>query len=567
MIPTIPSDPDRAAGDSALPAEAPPARLGWLVVVMLTATLTSVSTYQSLRRYEELRSGWSWDLAYYNQWFWALTQGDGMLSVRPVSAYAQEGPSIWKMNYLAPIRSAIAPLYWVFPDPRTLIVLQNVAFWWVIPAAYGLVRSESRSRGVALSAALLVPLTPLFWPLVWNDFRELQLVAPFILWAIQGVRSRSVRLAAVGIAGMLACRQEFAVIVATLALLPPRRPESLDTTLRWRRAMVLVGLCWVLFGFFGYLRLMVGRGAPDAFINQFLGPSASVPETLRTSAEALMIGMGGWAVLMCLAPRVAILALPWIWSLCSGRWAIRFLSTPEWHHVRYAMPMAVMVLAAGLIGYARLAAWLLPRPAGRAWLVMAWLAAAAMGAVGLRDVSNRMAAVPRVFDLPEAGEIWGWIRQVGPDDAVLADYEVSAPLSSRRWLYSYIMDTNLPDEFPRLRPEFRWLFVRSDYPLLKVLLEQGFDVVHRGPYLTIARRGTINLAGNSEFFSIPREHKPELRCLGSVRLPDCRVSDPAQWTGRGSSTIAAAIRWSRFTTGRPGMWPGRIEVSGALWTP
>jgi hypothetical protein len=504
LIPIIPNHPDLAASDATPPAGAPPARLHWLVVVMLTATLTAVSTYQSLRRYEELRSGWSWDLAYYNQWFWALTQGDGTLSVRPVSAYAQEGPSIWKMNYLAPVRLAIAPIYWFFPDPRTLIVLQNVVFWWVIPAAYGLVRSESRSRGVALSAALLVPMTPLFWPLVWNDFRELQLVAPFLLWAIQGVRNRSVRLAAVGVTGMLACRQEFAVIVATLALLPPRRPESLDVTLRWRRATVLIGLCWVLFGFFGYLRLMVGRGAPDAFVDQFLGPKASVSETLRTSAEALILGMGGWAVLMGLAPRVAILALPWIWSLCSGRWAIRFLSTPEWHHVRYAMPMVVMVLAAGLIGYARLAAWLLPRPSGRVWLALAWLAAAVMGAVGLRDVSNRMAAVPSVFDRPEAEEIVSWIRQVGPDDAVLADHEVTAPLSSRRWLYGYILDINLPDGFPRLRPEFHWLFIRSDYPLLKVLLEQGFDVIHRGPYLTIARRGTINLAEKTIFSDFAR---------------------------------------------------------------
>ncbi len=546
MIPTIPNHPDQAASNAAPSAEVPPSRLGWLVVVMLTATLTAVSTYQSLRRYEELRSGWSWDLAYYNQWFWALTQGDGTLSVRPVSAYAQEGPSIWKMNYLAPIRLAIAPIYRLFPDPRTLIVLQNVVFWWVVPAAYGLVRSESRSRGVALSAALLVPLTPLFWPLVWNDFRELQLVAPFILWGIQGVRGRSVRLAAVGIGGMLACRQEFAVIVATLAFLPPRRPESLETTLRWRRATVLIGLCWMLFGFFGYLRFMVGRARPDAFIDQFLGTKAPVSETLRTSAEALILGMGGWAVLMCLVPRVAILAVPWIWSLCSGRWAIRFLSTPEWHHVRYAMPMAVMVLAAGLIGYARLAAWLLPRPAGRVWLAMAWLAAVAMGAAGLRDVSNRMAAVPRVFEPQEAGEIWGWIRQVSPDDAVLADYEVSAPLSSRPWLYSYIMDTNLPDGFPRLRPEFHWLFVRSDYRLLKVLLEQGFDVVHRGPYLTIARRGTINLAEKNDFFRFARTRSRDKMSRNCTTARSSCSSIPRRWV-MVCSTVA--ILRSRFTTG------------------
>ncbi len=500
MASTIPSDPREAVRNSATRNEPPPTRLGWLVIVVLTATLTSVTTYQSLRRYEELRSGWSWDLAYYNQWFWALTQGDGKLSVRPVSAYGQEGPSIWKMNYLAPIRLAIVPIYWLFPGPRTLIVLQNVVFWWVIPAAYGLVRSESHSRGVALSAALLVPMTPLLWPLAWNDFRELQLVAPFVLLGIQGVRSRSIRPAAVGIAGMLACRQEFALMVATLAILPPRRPESLDATLRWRRATLLIGLCWLLFGFFGYLSFMVGRGAPDEFINQFLGPKAPLHETLWTSLEVLILGMGGWAVLICLAPRVAVLALPWIWSLCNGRWAIRFLETPEWHHVRYAVPMVVTVLPAGLIGYARLAGWLGPRPAGRARLALAWLVAVALGAFGLRDLTQRMDRVPPAIDRQEVAEIQSWIRQVSPDAAVLADYEVSAPLSSRRMLYSYILDANLPAGFPRLGPEFQWLFVKSDYPLLKVLLEQGFDVVHRGRYLTIARRGTIKFAGNPKNF-------------------------------------------------------------------
>src|SRR5262249_40217432 len=152
--------------------------------------------------------------------FWALTYGDGEITVRPLARYAEEGPSIWKMNYLAPIRFAIAPIYRLLPDPRTLLVIQNIVFWWVVPAAFTLVHSESGSRGLAVSAAALVPMTAVLWPLVWNDFRELQLALPFVLWAIQGVRSRSKALAILGIAGMLACRQEFAVMAATLALIP-----------------------------------------------------------------------------------------------------------------------------------------------------------------------------------------------------------------------------------------------------------------------------------------------------------------------------------------------------------
>ncbi len=77
---------------------------------------------------------------------------------------------------------------------------------------------------------------------------------------------------------------------------------------------------------------------------------------------------------------------------------------------------------------------------------------------------------------------------------------MSAPLSSRRALYSYILDTNLPPGFPHLGPEFRWLFVKNDWPKLKPLLDQGFRVVHRGPYLTIAQREPLSFAGIPEFF-------------------------------------------------------------------
>src|SRR5688572_7751326 len=61
-----------------------------LAVLALTMALTVMTTHQSLRRYEDFRSGFSWDLAYYNQWFWAMTRGDGLLTVRPLSAYAEE---------------------------------------------------------------------------------------------------------------------------------------------------------------------------------------------------------------------------------------------------------------------------------------------------------------------------------------------------------------------------------------------------------------------------------------------------------------------------------------------
>jgi Predicted membrane protein (DUF2079) len=460
----------------------------WMVVACLTAGLTAVTTTQALRQYQHLRTGWSWDLAYYNQWFWACCRGDGRISVRPLSAYAEEGPSVWKMNYLAPVRLAVLPLYAIHPDPRTLLVIQCVVFWWVIPAAYTLVRRESSSETLALSATALVPFCPLLWPLVWNDFRELQLAVPFVLWAVAGVRSRQVALTALGVAGMLCCRQEFAVMVATFAFLPPRQPENLTRTLRWRQWLFTIGLAWVLFAFFGYLRFAVARYAPDRFIDQFFGPSASVLQTLDTAARFLACGLGAWAIFACLAPRIAILAVPWIWSLCNGRWAIRFLATEEWHHVRYAAIPVAMILAAGLIGYARLGEWLLARRGGRLVLAVVWMAAAAACGLGLRDLSQRMSRIPRPIGQKETEAFWYWAGQVSPDDGVIAGYEVTAPLSSRKNLFSYRMEQNKPKGFPQLGPEFQWIFIRNQELDPATLLDQGFDLMHKGDCLTILRR-------------------------------------------------------------------------------
>jgi hypothetical protein len=460
----------------------------WLAVLVLTAGVTAVSVRQALVRYRELRSGWSWDLAYYNQWFWALTYGDGRLSVSPIASFATEGPQVWKMNYLAPVRLLIAPVYLAAPGPTTLLVVHGIVFWWVIPAAFTLVRSETGSNALALSAAALVPLTPMLWPLAWNDFRELQMALPFVLWSVQGVRARRVGLSAFGIGGMLACRQEFAVVAATLAILPPREPEDVGRTYRWAHALIVVGLGWILFGYFAYLRYVMGRESPLRYIDQFLGPKARLGQSLTTAGEFLVLGLGAWAVFLVRVPRVALLMVPWLWSLAGGRWALRYLATEEWHHVRYAAPFVGLGLAAGLIGFGQVGAWLLRRPRGALWLALVWLAAAAGSGLALADMVRRTDRQPYPISPAEARAVWSWIDRVGPDDGVLAVYDVTAPLSSRRLLYSYVLTVNRPLGYPTLGPEVVWVFWRNNDGGTQVFEEQGFNVVHRGPYLTVLRR-------------------------------------------------------------------------------
>src|SRR5439155_11823836 len=100
-------------------------------------------------------------------------------------------------------------------------------------------------------------------------------------------------------------------------------------------------------------------------------------------------------------------------------------------------------------GYARLGSWLAGRRGGRWLLAGAWLVAAAGLVAGTCEVQARLARAPRPISRAEAEVTWSWIRRVGPDDGVLAVYHVTAPLSSRRVLYSYILDQNKPRGYPR----------------------------------------------------------------------------------------------------------------------
>jgi hypothetical protein len=458
-------------------------------VLALTVALAVYTCSSDFRRYREFRTGWSWDLAYYNQWYWTIFFGDGTITVRPYSSYATEGPSVLKTNYLAPVRLLILPVYRLAPGPLTLLAVHAVVFWCVVPAAFTLARAEGRSTAVGLAAAALVPLTPLLWPLAVNDFRELQMALPFVLWALQGVRGRQPRLAAFGIIGMLACRQEMAVVVASLAIVPPRESEDLGRSYHWAHVLIVTGLAWFLFAFLGYLRIFFGPTTAWMYLKQFQGDRAELSQVIDTGAEFLAVGLGGWILFLAAAPRVALLMLPWLWSLCGGRWSMRFLAEREWHHVRYAAPFVAIGLAAGLVGFGTVGAKLLARRRGGWWFAAVWVVAAGVSALALDDVVRRTNRQPLDISAAEAPEVWRWIGEVAPDDGVLATYEVTAPLSSRRCLYSYVLHSNEPPGYPdRLSPEIRWVFWRTADGSPQVFEEQGFTAVHRGPFLVILRR-------------------------------------------------------------------------------
>ena len=446
--------------------------------------MVGVTCRAAWEQYQSLETGWSWDLAYYNQWFWALCFGDETISVRPIASYATEGPSVWKMNYLSPLRFMIVPIYKLIPGPATLLYLDVIVFWLLIPASAKLVMDESGSKAATWMALLLVPLTPLLRPLAINDFREMQMALPFAILAVNGWRERHRGWAFAGIFGLLCCRQEWAFVVATLAIIPPRMPEKIDKTQLWRTAVVMTGLLWFCCGFMIYLRNTAGKMAPQHYMNQFGGGRPTLVETLKTSWDFLWIGLSAWAFIALLAPRVALTALPWVWTLASGKWAIRFVGTEQWHHARYCVPFVALGLAAGLVGWSRLWSGFEMKFGARLrtiFMTLIWSGLLIFLLGGQWNMTTLMKGIPGRVPDEDVQPIWAEIAKVKPDDGVIAAYELTAPLSSRRFLYSYVMDVNKPKGWPKELPvAINHLFIRKAMQPQETWTSQGFKQAWSG---------------------------------------------------------------------------------------
>ncbi len=464
--------------------------LAWLAIATLTTVLIVGNAREAIRRYRALDSGWSWDLAYYNQWFWSLTQGDGHISVRPVASYGQEDLSIWRGNYLAPIRLAIAPIYALRPGPETLLVVEAVLLWMVVPAAFVLARGESGSVLVGLASACLVPLTPLLVPVAANDFRELQIAIPFVVLAVEGMRGRRRWLATAGIVGMLACRQEYAVMVASMGLIPSREPEDLGRTARWVRATFYAGVGWALI-FLLYLGMARGYGAITGYLEQFTGEKLPFDAALVVTGELILLGLGAWSAMLVGLPRMWLVVFPWAWCIARTGRSMGVLGTEYWSSVRYMAPLTGIGIAAGIVGLCR-SARLIDGPGSRLVAIAGRLGLIAVAALGLfaarAAIVSRIAYAPPAVSPVEAKELGEWIARVGPDDGVITDYPVAAPLSSRKMLRSYRMDQDRPTGFPHVGPDFQWVFARPTELDPRYLTPQGFEIVYRGETTWVLHR-------------------------------------------------------------------------------
>ena len=97
--------------------------------------------------------------------------------------------------------------------------------------------------------------------------------------------------------------------------------------------------------------------------------------------------------------------------------------------------------------------------------------------------------IPERVPNDDVKTIWYEIQNINPGDGVVAPYELTAPLSGRRFLYSYVMDVNKPKGWPGGVPaEIRHVFINRKMQPEENWTKQGFQLVWAGRKFELWRR-------------------------------------------------------------------------------
>ena len=152
-------------------------------------------------------------------------------------------------DHFHPLIAVLAPLYWIWDDPRMLLIAQAALFALsIVPVARFTARRFG--TGVAWWVGLIYGIS---WPLqraVAFDFHEIALAVPLIALLVDALDRRRLRTVAVCCLLLLGIREDMGALVLLVGVLVvlPRRGEQP----RWRPGRVLAGVGLIVAGLAGY---------------------------------------------------------------------------------------------------------------------------------------------------------------------------------------------------------------------------------------------------------------------------------------------------------------------------
>ena len=387
-----------------------PSRFVWLAMSAFAALFGALA----VMRHRAFGSG-RFDLGNMTQAVWSTANGD-LLSVTDV-----HGEQISRLgSHFDPVLALLAPLWWLWPSPELLLVVQAGAVAAGALPVFWLARAHLDSERTAAALALAYLLYPPVQWLTASDFHPVSLATPLLLFAWWFLDERRLLPFALCAAAALATKEHVGLTVAAMGVW---------YALRYRepRTGAVIALAAGSAALLATL-VVVPHFAPagvSAFESRYDAPSLDGRDLSYLAALFLPLGLLPLAAPLALLPALPELGLNLLSSTITQ-------TSVKTHYAATAIPA---LLAATVYGVARIG-----ERAGYVAALAALAGTVALGPIGRVDIDAgpHDAAARRAL-------------AVVPDDApVSATNALGAHLSDRRRIFS----------FPVLR-EAEWVAVDS----------------------------------------------------------------------------------------------------------
>jgi uncharacterized membrane protein len=328
---------------------------GWATAVIAVAYLVLFSALSVLRH--ETYHSFGNDLGLFDQIFWNTTQG------RPFESTISLGvaqPHSFFGDHFSPIYWVLYPVYWLFPHPDTLLLLQTLALAAGVLPIYLLARAKLEPGFQRLAWVLVYFL---FVPLAYvnlYDFHEVAFaVLPLGFAAYFAERGRAAAFSLSLLAALLV-KEEIALIgigFGIFLLLGKRRVKIGLPVLLGSAAAFVVITGMIIPGFAGghtyaYASRYEGLGKTwsEILLTLATKPAKVVTVLVQPKKLAFLAGIFGPVLgLSALAGWSAVLLLPTLGYLLLSSYP------PEYSFAdQYAAPLIPLVLATSILAVTRL---------------------------------------------------------------------------------------------------------------------------------------------------------------------------------------------------------------------
>lgn len=274
-------------------------------------------------------------------------------------------------DHWSPILASLAPLYWIYDSPQTLLVAQAVLFALAIPPLWLFTRRAFRGGRKATVAAYLVAVAyALSWPIASAaafDFHEVAFAPVLTAVALERLQAGRLRAALIALAALLLVKEDMGLFVAGIGCyLAVARPRVVSRQRLVAAALIVLGVAdtwlatYVLIPAFGgrsdyyWAYGALGRNVPQAAAHIVAHPVGALRLFVTPRVK---LGTMVWLLApFCFLPLLSPITIAVIPLLAERMLQDQF---PNWWLTAYHYnAYLVIILACGAVdGAARLDRW------------------------------------------------------------------------------------------------------------------------------------------------------------------------------------------------------------------